>query len=44
MIIGDLPIFSKKWLSVEEFPNNVKKLPIASGPYTISDFSIGKEH
>ncbi len=42
MIIGDLPIFSKKWLSVEEFPNNVKKLPIASGPYTISDFSIGK--
>ena len=42
MIIGDLPVFSKKWLSAVEFPNNVKKIPITSGPYTISDFSIGK--
>jgi microcin C transport system substrate-binding protein len=42
MMIGDLPIFSKEWLSVEEFPENVKKSPIASGPYLIKDYSIGK--
>ena len=42
MIIGDLPVFSKKWLSKNEFPINVKKIPITSGPYTISDYSIGK--
>ena len=42
MIIGDLPVFSKMWLSKSEFPSNVKKIPITSGPYTISDYSIGK--
>ncbi len=42
MIIGDLPIFSRNWLSEKEFPKNVKKIPITSGPYTISDYSIGK--
>ena len=42
MMIGDLPIFSRKWLSVEEFPKDVKKRPIASGPYLIKDYSIGK--
>jgi len=42
MMIGDLPIFSKEWLSIEQFPKNVKKSPIASGPYLIEDYSIGK--
>ncbi len=42
MIIGDLPVFSKKWVSKEEFPSNVKIIPISTGPYTISDYSIGK--
>ena len=42
MIIGDLPVFSKSWLSKNEFPKNVKKIPISSGPYTISDYDIGK--
>ena len=42
MIIGDLPVFSKSWLSKDEFPKNVKKIPISSGPYTISDYDIGK--
>ena len=41
-MIGDLPVFSKEWLSVEEFPKDVKKSPIASGPYLIKDYSIGK--
>ena len=42
MIIGDLPIFSKKWLSRKEFPSDVKKMPITTGPYSISEYSIGK--
>ena len=42
LILGDLPVFSKKWLSKSEFPSSVKKIPITSGPYTISDYSIGK--
>jgi microcin C transport system substrate-binding protein len=42
MMIGDLPIFSKEWLSIEQFPKDVKKSPIASGPYLIDDYSIGK--
>ena len=42
MMIGDLPIFSKEWLSIEQFPKNVKKSPVASGPYLIKDYSIGK--
>ena len=42
MMIGDLPIFSKEWLSIEQFPKDVKKSPIASGPYLIEDYSIGK--
>ncbi len=42
MIIGDLPIFSKDWLSSEEFSKSFRKKPIASGPYTIKNFEIGK--
>ena len=42
MMIGDLPIFSKEWLSIEQFPKSVKKSPIASGPYLIEDYSVGK--
>ena len=42
MMIGDLPILSRDWLSAENFPNATKKIPIASGPYDIKDYSIGK--
>jgi microcin C transport system substrate-binding protein len=42
MIIGDLPIFSKDWLSAENFSTTTKKIPLASGPYYIKDYSIGK--
>ncbi len=42
MMIGDLPVFSREWLSLEEFPKAVKKNPVASGPYIIKDYSIGK--
>ena len=42
MIIGDLPIFSRGWLSPEEFSDSFKKEPIASGPYTIKSYEVGK--
>ncbi len=42
MMIGDLPVFSREWLSLEEFPKAVKKNPVSSGPYIIKDYSIGK--
>jgi len=42
MIIGDLPIFSRDWLTSKEFSSSFKKKPIASGPYTIKDYEIGK--
>ncbi len=42
MIIGDLPIFSRDWLHKDNFSKEVKKIPITSGPYIISDFKIGK--
>ena len=42
MIIGDLPIFSRGWLSSEEFSESFRKEPIASGPYTIKNYEVGK--
>jgi len=42
MIIGDLPIFSRDWLSSEEFSKSFRKQPIASGPYTIKNYEVGK--
>jgi microcin C transport system substrate-binding protein len=42
MMIGDLPILSRDWLSSENFQSSTKKIPIASGPYDIKDYSIGK--
>jgi microcin C transport system substrate-binding protein len=42
MMVGDLPILSREWVSIDEFPNTIKITPIASGPYTIKTYSIGK--
>ena len=42
MIIGYLPIFSRDWLSSEEFSKSFRKQPIASGPYTIKNYEVGK--
>ena len=42
MIIGDLPIFSRGWLSSEEFSESFREEPIASGPYTIKTYEVGK--
>ncbi len=42
MIIGDLPIFSRDWLTSEEFSKSFREEPIASGPYTIKTYEVGK--
>ncbi len=42
MIVASLPVFSKKWGSGKSFDNIVQDMPIASGPYEISKFDLGK--
>mgnify|MGYP001491705915 FL=1 len=42
MIIGDLPVFSKKWLNGKSFEDTILDHPIASGPYTVDSFEPGK--
>ncbi len=42
MMLGDLPIFSAKWFNDKEFKDAVLDNPIASGPYVISDYEIGR--
>ena len=41
MIIGDLPVFSKKWLNGKSLITILSQ-PIASGPYTIDSYEPGK--
>ena len=42
MIIGDLPVFSEKWLNGKSFEDTILDHPIASGPYVIDSFEPGK--
>ncbi len=42
MIIGDLPVFSEKWLNGKSFEDTILSQPIASGPYTIDSYEPGK--
>ena len=42
MIIGDIPIFSRKWLEGKEFDQTILEKPIASGPYIIDSFEPGR--
>ena len=41
-IIGDIPIFSKEWVSDKKFSQTILEKPIASGPYIIDDYEFGK--
>ena len=42
MIIGDIPIFSKKWFNGKSFSDSILDAPIASGPYIISKYETGR--
>ena len=42
LILGDLMIFSEKWLNGKDFDKLTEEKPVASGPYIIKDFDLGK--
>jgi microcin C transport system substrate-binding protein len=42
MIIGEIPIFSKKWANETDFEKLSDTKPIASGPYTVEKYERGK--
>tara|TARA_B100001094_G_scaffold36645_1_gene30804 strand:- start:623 stop:2413 length:1791 start_codon:yes stop_codon:yes gene_type:complete len=42
MIIGDIPIFSKKWFDGKTFSESILDKPIASGPYIVSKYETGR--
>jgi len=42
MIIGDIAIFSKDWLSGRDFSETDDVLPISSGPYVVDTYERGK--
>lgn len=43
LILGDIPVFSKKWPGDKSFDKLTEKIPVASGPYTIASYSWGKQ-
>lgn len=42
LIIGDLPVFSKKWVGTQSFDKLTEAKPISSGPYTVESYDLGK--
>ena len=42
MIIGEIPIFSRKWAGEETFDKLSDVKPVASGPYTVESYDRGK--
>ena len=42
MIIGEIPIFSKKWANDTDFEKLSDTKPVASGPYTVEKYERGK--
>ena len=42
MIIGEIPIFSKKWANDTAFEKLSDTRPVASGPYTVDKYERGK--
>lgn len=42
LIAAQIPVFSHKWVMGESFEKLSRKKPIGSGPYTIKNYSLGK--
>jgi len=42
LIVGDVPVFSRKWGAKTAFDNIQLEAPIASGPYLIDSFDVGR--
>lgn len=43
LIASQIPVFSKKWIGDKEFGKVSRELPIATGPYTIEKYRLGKD-
>jgi len=42
LILGNFEVFSKKWLQDTEFDKLTEVKPVASGPYVIAEYDLGK--
>ncbi len=42
MILGQLPVFSRKWFGDQPFDKVIQNIPVASGPYTVESYEVGK--
>jgi len=42
MILGQLPLFSKAWLNGQAFDKTTMQTPVASGPYLLDRYDLGK--
>jgi microcin C transport system substrate-binding protein len=42
MVVGQLPVFSHKWPGIKKLDEAVLEAPIASGPYKIESYDLGK--
>ena len=42
LIIGEMPVFARRWIGDQSFDEVVNEPPIASGPYVIEDYQPGK--
>ena len=43
LITSQIPVFSKKWIGDKEFGKVSRELPIATGPYVIEKYRLGKD-
>lgn len=42
LILGDISVFSRKWLDGKDFDKLTEAIPVASGPYLIEEYDLGK--
>lgn len=43
LIASQIPVFSRKWIGDKDFGKVSRELPIASGPYIIEKYRLGKD-
>lgn len=43
LIASQIPVFSRKWIGDKEFNKVSRELPIATGPYIIEKYRLGKD-
>lgn len=43
LIVGQIPIFSRSWVGDRDFAKMAMEQPIASGPYLIEKYELGKD-